>query len=151
MPLPGPLPGARKLWTVIALGAIVLPAGCGGQSERVPLERPAAPVVSSTARLPLSTPPMYWVRPGDRGAATTATAERRPVRDEAPPVRTGEEALLSAAGARRADPSIRRDLSRMPGIAVLPEGMLESLIAAGPGNVPGLPAPERRGSRPLGE
>ena len=90
---------------------------------------------------------MYWVRPGDR----TATAERRVPLAEAPPVLTGEEALLGAAGARRADPAIRRDLSRMSGVAVLTEGLLEGLIAARPGNVPGLPAPERRGSRPLGQ
>lgn len=139
-PLTVALPGAALL------GAALLAAGCSSGPERVALERPALPAPDTATRLPLSTPPIYWVRPG----ADVARQETRPRYEEPPPVRTGEDAILRAAGARQADENIRQDLRRGPGYAVLPPALLERLLALNAGSIEGVPRPARAQSVPLG-
>jgi hypothetical protein len=140
-------PSAIALTGAALLGVALLAAGCGSGPERVALERPAQPAPDNAARLPLSTPPVYWVRPGADGPRQDARARY----EEPPPVRTGEDALLRSAGARQTDADIRQDLGRGPGYAVLPARILERLLALGTGSLENVPRPVRARSRPLGE
>ena len=140
-PLTIALPGAALL------GVALLAAGCSSGPERIALERPALPAPDNAARLPLSTPPVYWVRPGADGPRQNDRARY----EEPPPVRSGEDAILRAAGARQADANIRQDLSRGPGYAVLPPRGLETVLALSAGSTQGVPKPVRESSRRLGE
>jgi hypothetical protein len=133
------------------LAAVVLAAGCSSDRDDdvIALQRPVAPVAQDARRLPLSTPPVYWVRPGSEAPAQQAP--RAGIVPAPPPIRSGEDAILRAAGATAADPNIREQLARAPGIAVLPDRALEGLLASGSGAAPGAEPAQRRQSRPLGD
>lgn len=141
-----PISAVRRLSPLALMAAVVLVAGCAGDDggETVALRRPVAPVADAS-RLPLSTPPVYWIRPGSENPAQGSRAVVAP---EPPPIRSGEDAILRAAGA--ADPTIREQLARAPGIAVLPDRALERLLASGTGAVPGAEPAQRLGATPIG-
>jgi hypothetical protein len=141
-----PISTVRRLPLLALMAVAGLAAGCAGSGggETVAFRRPAAPAVDAS-RLPLSTPPVYWIRPGTEDPAR---ASRAVVAPSPPPVRSGEEAILRAAGA--ADPTIREQLARAPGVAVLPDRALERLLASGTGAVPGAEPARRRGATPVG-
>lgn len=145
-----PISAVRRLSPMALLAAVVLAAGCSSDRDDViALQRPVAPVAGDAARLPLSTPPVYWVRPGSETPAQQAP--RAGIVPEPPPIRSGEDAILRAAGATAADPTIREQLARAPGIAVLPDRVLEGLLASGSGAAPGAEPAQRRQSRPIGD
>ncbi len=144
MPLPVRRPSAQAL---LACAGVLLLAGCGSSSrqpEAIPLERPGAEAVVDTGRRPLSVPPIYGLRPG-----AVAEPARVPGRgaEQLPPPRTGQEALLRQAG--RADPRVREQVGSGPGVAVVPDDQLRTVLGVRPGARAGVTQAERRASRPI--
>jgi hypothetical protein len=104
------------------LAATLLLAGCGNETKReLGLIADPPDEFRVVARAPLTVPPNYNLRPPQPGArrpneasprdqaqaAILTSGQSRPALAAAPGMSLGETALLQAAGADKADPSVR--------------------------------------------
>lgn len=114
----------RSMSCLALLGGVFLLAGCSGTSEVMGLGRHSPDEFAVVDRAPLSLPPDYELRPPNPGAPrpqeveTTDRAshilfgkrqDNAAVEGDISPV---EKALLGAAGADKADPTIRATIDR---------------------------------------
>ncbi|WP_207479796.1 hypothetical protein [Arenibaculum pallidiluteum] len=131
-------PAARAL---LACAGFLTLAGCGGGDASVlPLERPTAQASDDAFRRPLSVPPVYGIRPGMTAEAGRRQAVAEPA--AAAPVADGQDALLRLAG--QPDPRIRELIGSGPGVAVLNEAQLSTVLSAPARGTSGVPQAERR-------
>ena len=114
----------RKQTALALCGMIMLLAGCSGVSETMGFGRKTPDAFAVVDRPPLSLPPTFDLRPPRPGAprpqevsttnkaAATLFGASGNASDGTGSKSEGEAALLSAAGADKADPNIRDVLDR---------------------------------------
>ena len=108
-------------------GLMLAVSACGGFRENLGLTKQSPDEFRVVSRAPLTLPPDYNLRPPEPGAprpqvgtasqqaerAVFANSQNAAVQQQAGAPRTaGEQALLAAAGAERADPNIRLIVNR---------------------------------------
>lgn len=112
----------RPLVFVLVLVPLAMLAGCGGDrtlADRLGMGRNAPDEFQVVARAPLVLPPEYNLRPPEPGAArpqegTTSDRAERALTgrvQQTSEVTAGSQALLTQAGAERADPDIRQTIA----------------------------------------
>ena len=178
--------------TLLVVSGVAL-SGCGGARQAFGLERNVPDEFAVVSRAPLSLPPDYSLRPPQPGAprpqelttqqeaqrVVLATADRREQVAASPDAvgrSGGESVILAQAGARTADPDIRRTVDEEtasllranesfvnslifwredppPGLIVDPQAEAQRLAAnaatGAPLNEGEVPVIERRESAPL--
>jgi Protein of unknown function (DUF3035) len=109
-------PVSGQALVIVIVGALAL-SGCGGVKESLGAAKQAPDETAVTTRAPLVVPATFDLKNPQPGAprpqdADVATAAQKVL--GGPPKQTvaseGEQALLSASGATKADPKIRQDL-----------------------------------------